>query len=151
MKIITQSPEETIALGQKLAQHLKPADVLGLIGEFGAGKTTLVKGVAQGLGVKEREHVSSPSFVIVKEYEGRIPLFHLDLYRLDNLTEIEYLGFGEYLFDEGVCVIEWAERMKMLLPDYLEVRMAIKGEKSREITFIPHTRRYEEIVGRLLK
>ena len=149
MKIVTNSAQETIRLGQQLGKHLKGGDVLGLVGELGSGKTTLVKGIASGLEVKQREGISSPSFVLIKEYSGKIPLFHLDLYRLDNIKDIEYLGVEEYLFDQGVCVIEWADKMKVLLPDYLQVDLAIKGENKREIKFFAHSKRYGALLKRL--
>jgi tRNA threonylcarbamoyladenosine biosynthesis protein TsaE len=149
MRIITNSRDETIKLGEQLGRHLKAGDILGLIGELGSGKTTLVKGIAQGLGVCDKEDVSSPSFVLIKEYPGRISLFHLDLYRLDDIQDIEGLGIEEYLFDQGVCAIEWAEKMKMLLPDYLEIDLAVKGENIRELKFCAHSKRYEALVRRL--
>jgi len=151
MRIVTNSPEETIGLGEQLGRHLKAGDVLGLIGELGSGKTTLVKGIASGLGVRKRERVASPSFVLIKEYSGKIPLFHFDLYRLDRINDIEYLGVEEYLFDKGVCVIEWAEKMRMLLPDYLQINMTIKGENKREVKFFAHNKRYENTLRRYLK
>ena len=151
MRIVTNSAQETIRLGEQLGRHLKAGDVLGLIGELGSGKTTLVKGIASGLRVKEREGVSSPSFVLIKEYSGKIPLFHFDLYRLDKIKDIEYLGVEEYLFDKGVCVIEWAEKMRMLLPDYLQIDLAIKEENKREFKFFAHNKRYERSLLRYLK
>lgn len=135
MKIITNSEQETIKLGEQLGRHLKKGDVLGLIGELGSGKTTLVKGIASGLGVKEKDNVSSPSFVLIKEYKGRVPLYHFDLYRLDKIKDVGYLGLEEYLFDDGVCVIEWAEKMKMLLPDYLQVDLAVKARIKENSNF----------------
>ncbi|MBL7084497.1 MAG: tRNA (adenosine(37)-N6)-threonylcarbamoyltransferase complex ATPase subunit type 1 TsaE [Candidatus Omnitrophica bacterium] len=151
MKIKTDSPQETINLGEQLGRHLKAGDVLGLIGELGSGKTTLVKGIASGLGVKEKEDISSPTFVLIKEYKGNVPLYHFDLYRLDKVNDIRYLGVDEYLFNDGVCVIEWAEKMKMLLPDYLQVDLAIKGKDKREFKFSAHNKYYEDIISRYLK
>ncbi len=148
-KIISNSEEETIYLGKTLGRALKAQDVLGLIGELGSGKTTLVKGIAHGLGVKEKEEVCSPSFVLIKEYKGRIPLFHFDLYRLDHIKDISLLGIEEYMFDQGVCVIEWAEKMRLLIPDYLQIHMTIKSEKKREITFRAHNRHYQTLLKRL--
>lgn len=150
MRLITNSAQETIKLGEQLGRHLKVGDVLGLIGELGSGKTTLVKGIAQGIGVKEKEQVASPSFVLIKEYPGRVPLFHFDLYRLNNLEDIEHLGVEEYLFNQGVCVIEWAEKMKMLLPDYLQINLSVKGENKRELKFLAHEKRYEVLLRRWL-
>jgi tRNA threonylcarbamoyladenosine biosynthesis protein TsaE len=147
MNFTTNSAQETIDLGRALGTHLQAGDILGLIGELGAGKTTLVKGIALGLGVKEKEEISSPTFVLIKEYSGRIPLFHFDLYRLDLSTDIRLLGVEEYLFDQGVCVIEWAEKMKMLLPDYLQVHLELKGPTKRAITLRPLSKRYEKIMS----
>jgi len=149
MKITTRSAQETIKLGQRLGRHLKKGDVLGLIGELGSGKTTLVKGIASGLGVKKKEEVSSPSFVLIKEYKGLISLYHFDLYRLDRIKDIGHLGVEEYLFNDGACVIEWAEKMKMLLSDYLQVDLLIKGENKREIKFFAHSKRYESLLAKL--
>ncbi len=149
MKIVTNSAQETIELGEQLGQHLKAGDVLGLIGELGSGKTTFVKGIGRGLGIKEREGISSPSFVLIKEYTGKIPLFHFDLYRLDKIKDIEYLGVEEYLFDRGVCVIEWAEKMKMLLPDYLQIDLMIKSENKREFKFFAHSKRYKTLLKQI--
>jgi len=147
MIITTKSAEETIKLGRNLSKLLKPGDVLGLIGELGSGKTTLVRGIASGLGVKEKEGVASPTFVLVKEYRGKIPVFHLDLYRLDSIKDIESLGVEEYLFDQGVCLIEWAEKMRMLLPDYLQVNLKVIGESKREIGFRAHSKRYQTLLN----
>ena len=149
MRIVTNSQEETVKLGERLGRNLKSGDILGLIGELGSGKTTLVKGIASGLGVKKREDVSSPSFVLIKEYKGRIPLYHFDLYRLDRIKDIRHLGVEEYLFNDGACVIEWAEKMKMLLPDYQQVNLLIKGEDKREIKFSARSRRYEGLLVKL--
>lgn len=151
MKIITNSAEQTINFGRRLGRHLKSGDVLGLVGELGSGKTTLVKGIASGLGVREEGAVASPSFVLIKEYRGKVPLFHFDLYRLDKIKDIEYLGVEEYLFDDGVCVIEWAEKMKTLLDEYLEVDLAVKGENKREIKFYAHSKRYADFILRYIK
>lgn len=148
MKITTNSTDETIKLGKKIGQHLKSGDVLGLIGDLGTGKTTLVKGIAAGLNINEQE-VSSPSFTLIKEYRGKIPLYHFDLYRLDKVEDIALLGMDEYLFDDGACVIEWAEKMKMLLPDYLQINLIVSGENKRELEFTAHAKRYVKLLGKL--
>ena len=147
MKLISNSEQKTFNLGKRLGRRLRPGDVLGLIGELGSGKTTLIKGVAFGLGVKEKELVGSPSFVLIKEYDGRVPLFHFDLYRLDKIRDMEYLGIQEYLFDRGVCAIEWAQKLKMLLPDYLQINLTVKGRDKREIKFLAHGRRYKKLLN----
>jgi tRNA threonylcarbamoyladenosine biosynthesis protein TsaE len=108
--LISNSPEETLALGETWGRVVPPGLVIGLTGELGAGKTQLVKGLARGLGVRAR--VTSPSFALVNEYrDGRLPLFHLDLYRLDTLEQIIGAGLEAYLFEpDGVAVVEWMER-----------------------------------------
>lgn len=133
MRILSHSPQETINLGKKLSPLLKKGDVICLFGELGSGKTTFVKGLAKGLGVKSNL-INSPSFVLIKEFKGRLPLFHLDLYRLKNLKEIINLGLEEYLFDDGICVIEWAERLKGTLVDkYLKIEFTFKSPEERLI------------------
>jgi tRNA threonylcarbamoyladenosine biosynthesis protein TsaE len=130
--ITTSSPLETEALGQKIADQLKPNAVLALIGDLGAGKTTFVKGLAKGLGVVE--YVNSPSFVILTEHPGRLPLFHVDFYRLENLQSIEDLGVEEYFKKNGVTVIEWANHAPEILPDsYIEVKFEMVDENERKI------------------
>jgi len=133
MKFISQSPEETIVFGKKIAKLLKRGDIVCLFGELGSGKTTFVKGLAVGLRVK-KDLVNSPSFVLVKEFKGRLPLFHFDLYRMKSLREIFSLGFEEYLFGRGICVIEWAEKLsKVSLNNYRKIEFKIKGPKERLI------------------
>ena len=142
--MITKNAQETIEFGRNLAKHLKPKDIIALIGELGCGKTTLTKGIAEGLGVKNANYVNSPSFVLIREYKGRINLYHLDFYRLDKLTDIEALGLEEYFYSDGVSVIEWAEKLKDLLPkDHLSIEMAIIDNNSRQITLEASGKRYE--------
>ncbi len=134
MKIISNSVEETIEIGSKISKRLKKRDVVALIGELGSGKTVLTKGIAKGLGLKEIRYVNSPSFVIIKEYKGRIPLYHLDLYRLDKSHSLDSLGYDEYFYGEGVTVIEWADKIRGLLPSkYLEVKLSVVNENRRKI------------------
>jgi tRNA threonylcarbamoyladenosine biosynthesis protein TsaE len=110
----SRSAEETVQLGKKIGSCLLPNDVIALTGQLGAGKTTIIQGIAEGLGVKD--YVTSPTFIIINEYQGRLPFYHVDLYRLDEVKEIEDLGIEEYFNRGGVCVIEWAEKLKGLLP-----------------------------------
>ena len=132
MVIETDSPEKTIELGQKIGRSLKPRDILALYGSLGAGKTTLIQGIAQGLGVKD--YVTSPTFILINEYQGKYPFYHIDLYRLDNLDQIEDLGILEYLEKEGITVIEWAEKMESLLPvNTKRIKMDILDENKRKI------------------
>lgn len=121
----TRAAAETIALGRALAQELGPGDVVAFFGELGSGKTTMIKGVAAGLGVEET--VRSPSFVIVTEYRGRLPVYHVDLYRLAVESELGTAELDEYLEGAGVCLIEWAERAVDALPAHA-VRVHISHE-----------------------
>ncbi len=143
--VITKSERETIKLGEKIGKELNPGDVVALFGTLGSGKTMFTKGIARGIGVKQNE-VSSPSFVLVKEYQGRFPVYHIDLYRLDKPAAIEREGFDNYLYNDGVTVIEWAGRMEALLPsEYLRVNLEIKGKNKREIKLSAIGKRYKKI------
>lgn len=129
----TYSPEATIALGVRLADALQSGDVLALYGDLGAGKTHLVKGIASGLGVRQ-EDVTSPTFTLIQEYPTDPPLYHLDVYRIEHLSELERLGVDEYLHGDGICVVEWPERMESLLPDHcIRLRLSHSGESRRRI------------------
>jgi len=128
----TRSAEETAEFGRRLGAVLRPNDVIALTGQLGAGKTTLIQGIAAGLGVKD--YVTSPTFIIINEYEGRLPLYHIDLYRLDEGLAVADLGIEEYFARGGVCVIEWAERLGGLLPAAAEkIALKILSEQEREI------------------
>ena len=130
--LTTKSAEETIELGKKIVAFLLPNDVIALTGQLGAGKTTLIQGIAAGLGVED--YVTSPTFIIINEYAGRLPLYHVDLYRLDEGLAVADLGLEEYFARGGVCVIEWAERLKDLLPALAErLELKIISEQEREI------------------
>jgi tRNA threonylcarbamoyladenosine biosynthesis protein TsaE len=133
IEAVTNNANETISLGRRIGSLLKPGDVLAISGELGAGKTTFINGVAAGLGISD--FVSSPSFVIIKEHFGNIPLYHIDLYRLEEGMDIELLGIGEYFGKGGVVAIEWAEKMGDLLPDnYIEIEFVPIDENKRKIT-----------------
>ncbi len=135
-KIKTHNPEETEAVGEKLARDLRSGDVVGLYGGLGAGKTCLVRGLARGL--ESSGPVSSPTFTLLNEYPGRLPLYHFDLYRIATPVEVEDLGFEEYIAGPGVCVVEWAEKAGILLPTgHWKIKFEIRGKKSRTITIIP--------------
>ncbi|NEU32164.1 tRNA (adenosine(37)-N6)-threonylcarbamoyltransferase complex ATPase subunit type 1 TsaE [bacterium LRH843] len=129
--ITTESPEETKNLAERLGQIVQPGDVITLEGDLGAGKTSFTKGLAVGLGVKRV--VNSPTFTIIKEYNGRIPLYHMDVYRLEEGGED--LGLDEYFYGEGVSVIEWASMISSQLPeDRLEIFINRLGDTTRNIT-----------------
>ena len=134
MKFISSSVENTIEIGIKLAKRLKKGDVVALIGDLGSGKTVLTKGIAKGLGVKDSRYVNSPTFVIIKEYKGKIPLYHFDLYRLDRSNILDMEAYEEYFYGDGISVIEWADKIRPFLPaGYIEVRLSVAGENKRKI------------------
>ena len=123
--IETENPEETFALGQKIGRAATPGQVYTLTGDLGVGKTVFTQGVASGLGITEP--VNSPTFTIVQVYEeGRLPFYHFDVYRIGDIEEMEEIGYDDYFFGEGMCLIEWAELIKEILP---ENRISITIEK----------------------
>lgn len=135
MDYLSHNTEETELFGQQLAAHLHPGDVVAYLGDLGAGKTAFTRGLARGLGCTGR--VTSPTFTIVNEYEGRIPLFHFDLYRLHSADELFDIGWDDYLARGGVCAVEWSERMAQELPaDVITVtiRRCAEDENQRSIT-----------------
>ncbi len=113
--IISNSAEETEQFGYKLAPQLKPGDVLAFFGDLGSGKSTLIKGICKGLGVEA--DITSPTFTLIHEYSARLPVFHFDFYRIANSHEVWELGSDEYFYGEGVCLIEWADRISDFLPE----------------------------------
>src|SRR5690242_20720668 len=130
------NPEATTSLGRGLAPLLFPGTVLALVGPLGAGKTHLVRAVAEGLGIADSRVVSSPTFVLIQEYEARLPVYHFDAYRLRGVGEFLDLGAHEYFEGNGVCLIEWADRVEAALPaEQLRVVLEVTGETSRRLTF----------------
>lgn len=122
-RVVTQSTDETLALAASVGELLRPGDVVSLAGDLGAGKTVFARGVARGLGVAEP--VVSPSFTIVREYEGRVPVVHVDVYRIDTFQELHDLGFEEVVRDDAVTLVEWGDVIDGMLPgDRLDVRLA---------------------------
>ncbi|MFH1645270.1 MAG: tRNA (adenosine(37)-N6)-threonylcarbamoyltransferase complex ATPase subunit type 1 TsaE [Candidatus Omnitrophota bacterium] len=151
-KVYSYSAKETEVIGEKIGLLLEKGDFLALRGELGSGKTTLTKGIARGLEIEKPEYVNSPSFVIANEYRGKINLYHFDLYRLDDLVDIEYLGVEDYLEGDGVVVIEWADKMKQLVPEaFLEISIEIVDEYARVFKLSAKGKRYEDIIDRYFK
>lgn len=131
----THSVEETFRLGKAFAQCLSPGDVVGLMGDLGAGKTHLVQAVALGLGV-DRDDVNSPTFVLIQEYDADLPVCHIDAYRLNDVDEFLELGADEILGADNVCLIEWADRVAEVLPQQrIEVHIDVSGESTRRFRF----------------
>ncbi|HOM87024.1 MAG TPA: tRNA (adenosine(37)-N6)-threonylcarbamoyltransferase complex ATPase subunit type 1 TsaE [Spirochaetota bacterium] len=129
----TSSQEETFAVGYELGKKAKKGDIFCLIGDLGTGKTILAKGIAKGLGINEE--ITSPTFTLLEVYEAAIPLYHFDLYRISDDSELENLFFEEYWYGDGVSVIEWAERaMKRLSNDIFIIRLSYTGKNRRKIT-----------------
>jgi tRNA threonylcarbamoyladenosine biosynthesis protein TsaE len=152
MALISNSEKETQLLGKRLASFLKPGDIIALRGDLGSGKTTFTKGIAVGLGVKNSQYVSSPSFVIVREHAAICRLYHIDLYRLDNIEDIEYIGIQEYLDSDGVTVIEWAEKLGPLTKrEYISITIKTLSPKKRRLNIKPYGKRYSNIIGRYIK
>lgn len=145
-KVETSNAEETMALAEKLVSLLKPGDVLTLEGDLGAGKTTFTKGIASGLAIKRT--LSSPTFTIIKEYEGTMPLYHMDVYRLEDSDED--IGFDEYFNGNGISVVEWAQFIEDYLPvERLNITIKYLDEQSRVIEFDPIGEHFEEVVKAL--
>jgi tRNA threonylcarbamoyladenosine biosynthesis protein TsaE len=148
IEIITSSPEETREFGRRIGELVQPGDTILLVGELGSGKTCLTQGIATGLGIKE--HALSPTFVIMREMHGRLPLYHMDLYRLDRIEETGDLGLDDYFYGRGLCVVEWAEKaMALMPPDHLLIEISYISDTERKMRLKPRGRRYEELEGRL--
>ena len=129
----TKNYEGTIEFGKRFGALLTKGSIVGFFGDLGSGKTTMIKGVTQGLGVKEL--VKSPSFVVVTEYQGRLPVYHIDLYRITKLNELTEIGFEQYLYGDGISLIEWAEKVENFLPaSAIKVKIEIINQNQRQIT-----------------
>jgi tRNA threonylcarbamoyladenosine biosynthesis protein TsaE len=148
----TDSPEETEEVGKVLGGHLGPGDIVSLIGELGSGKTCFTRGIAFGLGIKKTVSIVSPTFTLINEYPGKTPLFHFDLYRIEDSERIFDLGYHEYFYGNGVAVIEWGEKVTNLLPDeYFLVFFSLAFDESREIKIKGQGKRFIDIIKSLGK
>jgi tRNA threonylcarbamoyladenosine biosynthesis protein TsaE len=149
LELTTGNPEETQQLGQALGRLVESGDIILLAGVLGAGKTCLTQGLARGLGINET--TPSPTFVIMREFAGRLPLYHMDFYRLE-FNEIDDLGLDDYLYGRGVCAIEWADRGLAIMPaEHLLIEMDYLGENERRLRLTPSGAHYEALVVRLKK
>lgn len=150
MEILSKSTNQTKTLGKDIGELLEHGQVVALVGELGTGKTVLAKGIALGLGVSPGDYPRSPSFVLINEYKGRLPIYHFDLYRLANLRDLENIGYQEYFYGDGVCVIEWAQKIEKALPNhYLRVELYFQGKRDRLIKLIAFGSDYERILRNL--
>jgi len=148
LKLISRSPEQTQQFGVRIGELALAGDIFLLVGALGAGKTCLTQGIAWGLDIKE--YALSPSFVIVRELYGRLPLYHIDLYRLDRIEEIAELGLDDYLYGKGVCVVEWAEKGLDILPaEHLLIQIKYLADTERSFQLKPNGKRYVEITAQL--
>jgi len=148
LELTSHSPEQTQQLGARIGELTLPGDILLLIGALGTGKTCLTQGIAWGLGIKE--YALSPSFVIIRELHGRLPLYHIDLYRLDHIEEIVELGLDDYLYGGGVCVVEWAEKGLSVLPaEHLMIQISYLSDSERSLQLKPNGKRYLQILAKL--
>jgi len=133
-------------LGKVLGYILPAGSVVALVGELGSGKTCLAQGIIRGLGVREA-YITSPTYVLIHEYKGRLPVYHFDLYRLDTPEYLEELGYEEYFYGSGVVIIEWADKIREFLPEeYLEVQLKKVAPKQRRLTLIPRGKNYKELL-----
>lgn len=146
--MVSHSPEETRALGIKIGRLCKVGDVIALDGDLGAGKTCLIQGLAEGLDVPKDAYVRSPTFTILNVHQGRIPLYHFDLYRLSDIDELEEIGYREYLYGDGVSALEWASNVEEARPSEC-LRIVIKraGENERDIEITATGERYKRFLS----
>ncbi len=150
MTITTQSVGETELLGECLGRVLEPGDIVTLSGDLGAGKSRFAQGVAFGLGVDRSLPITSPTYTILNEYQGRCPLYHFDFYRFRPGEDLRDLGFEEQFAGAGVCIVEWPERLDdELSPEFLEIRISVTDEECRIVTLIPHGLGYEQKTAQL--
>ena len=150
LKLNSYSPEQTQLLGSYLGKLAQVGDIFLLTGDLGTGKTCLIQGIAHGLGIEE--YAFSPSFVIIREYRGRLPLYHIDFYRLDRIEEITDLGLEEYFYGNGICAVEWAEKALPVLPQnnlLIELNHIPEYEAQRIIYLKPKGERYIKLIKRL--
>lgn len=139
LQIFTNSTKETLVLGKTIGEQIDVSVILALNGDLGSGKTTFVQGLARGLDVSEAYYITSPTFTLINEYPGRLPLFHVDLYRLDNVSDIEDIGLGDIIEGQGVVAIEWAHKLIAdALNEHLAIEFKIIDDECRDIRLIAY-------------
>lgn len=150
IRIRSGSPDETLKIGRLLGKSLSEGDIICLSGDLGAGKTVFTKGIAAGMGVPQ-DAIVSPTFILIRQHDqGRIPLYHFDLYRLKDPQDILILGYEEYFYDDGVTVIEWSDRLKHLIPEKcLKIKIIIKGKTQRLLELKPSGRHYQTLTEKI--
>ena len=146
----TKSVSETIQIGKNIGSLLRPDDIVALVGELGAGKTQFIKGLAEGVGVEKPTYISSPSFTLINEYLGRVPFYHIDLFRLEQEKEAEELGLEDYFQAGGITAIEWADKIPSLLPEeILLIHFAYTGTNTRTLKITGKGKRFEALVNQV--
>lgn len=149
MEKLSVSVNQTLKLGKKIARSLSPGDIVLLSGALGAGKTVLAKGIADGLGINKND-VVSPTFVLLRVYQGKHLLQHFDFYRIKTVQDLFALGYQEYLYSDAITLIEWPQRLKFLLPkEFLKIKLIFKGKNQRHFKFIAQGPRYKELLERI--
>jgi len=135
LDIISKSAEQTVEFGRKIGSQLKGGEVIAVCGPLGSGKTHLIKGIASGAGAQDQKQVTSPTFVIVNEYVGRLDIYHVDAYRLNSIAEFEMLGFDDFCYPQSVVLIEWADKVESVLQamDYIRIELSHAGQTERKI------------------
>ncbi|MDD5348271.1 MAG: tRNA (adenosine(37)-N6)-threonylcarbamoyltransferase complex ATPase subunit type 1 TsaE [Candidatus Omnitrophica bacterium] len=149
IELTSHSVAETLSIGRAIARHASSGDIVCLTGGLGSGKTVLTKGICAGLGV-DKDEVISPTFVLLRQYDGRLPLYHFDLYRLRTPEDIVNIGYEEYVYGAGVSVIEWADRMGSLTPkEFLKVDLSVRNRTQRRLAFTAHGSRFRTLLGKI--
>ncbi|MCU0651160.1 MAG: tRNA (adenosine(37)-N6)-threonylcarbamoyltransferase complex ATPase subunit type 1 TsaE [Candidatus Omnitrophica bacterium] len=144
MRIISNSAGHTLQLGARIGRSLNKGDIVCLIGDLGSGKTVFAKGIARGLGIDNAD-VVSPTFILMRQYDGRLAMYHFDLYRLEDVSQISDLGYEEYFFGGGVAVVEWADKLGGLSPKAcLRVELKVSGKQKREIRITAKGAQYKK-------
>jgi tRNA threonylcarbamoyladenosine biosynthesis protein TsaE len=139
LHFLSRSEKETFKKGKEFARTVKPGDVIGMFGELGSGKSVFTRGVLHGLGIQEK-YIASPTFTLINVYQGKLPVYHFDVYRLEGPDELDGLGYEEFFFGDGVAIVEWADKVENHLPrKYIKVSLKVVSENGRLVT-ITHTR-----------
>jgi tRNA threonylcarbamoyladenosine biosynthesis protein TsaE len=148
--VVSKSSRQTMDWGRRLGTLVEGGEIIGLVGELGAGKTAFARGFTEGVEVGKEVWVRSPTFTLINEYSGRLPVYHIDLYRVAKCEDLDGLNLREYLFGDGVSLIEWFDRLPASeVDDYLEIKIAHLGGAQRRLTFVAHGDRYERILDGL--
>ena len=152
LTLTSEGADETIHIGQMIGRFLQKGDIVALIGELGSGKTCITQGIARGLNVPESYYVTSPTFTLINEYPGRTPLYHLDIYRLSGSQDLIDMGYEEYFYGDGIIIIEWAEKIRDILPDdTLFIHLTYVDENTRTINLSGNKKRSAALFKELVK